>query len=167
MTNIATLFCTYPDAVGLLKGLYVMSGYFDEAPLPKPYYNWNSWADSLASKIVFASNVFVHRAIPLEVTDTLTLEAKQTEVLLNSDSDLMKAISSFGKAWLESSEKLTYTILWRLFVFFTRVFAALKGAMCKWKRNWKTIWAVRLLFPLHREMSRLRERLTGKHFIAF
>lgn len=107
MTNIATLFCTYPDAVELLKGLYVMNGYFDEAPLPEPYYNWNSWADPLASKIVFASDVTVHRAIPLEVTDTLTIEAKQAEVLLNTDNDLMKAIFSFGNAWLESSDKLT------------------------------------------------------------
>lgn len=107
MTNIATLFCTYPDAVGLLKGLYVMNGYFDEAPLPEPYYNWNAWADPLASKIVFASDVAVHRAIPLEVTDTLTIEAKQAAILLSSDSDLMKAIFSFGNAWLKSSERLT------------------------------------------------------------
>lgn len=107
MTNIATLFCTYPDVVGLLKGLYVMNGYFDEAPLPAPYYNWNSWADPLASQIVFASDVAVHRAIPLEITDTLTIEARQAKVLLNSDSDLMKAVFSFGGAWLEKSEKLT------------------------------------------------------------
>ncbi len=107
MTNIATLFCTYPDAVKLLKGLYVMNGYFGDVPLLEPYYNWNSWADPLASKIVFASNVAVHRAIPLEVTDTLTIEAKQAEVLLRSDSNLIKAIFSFGNAWLESSKKLT------------------------------------------------------------
>ncbi len=107
MTNIATLFTTYPDAVGLLKGLYVMNGYFGETPLPEPYYNWNSWADPLASKIVFGSNVAVHRAVPLEVTDTLTIDAKQARVLLNSDSDLMKAVFSFGGAWLEKSEKLT------------------------------------------------------------
>ena len=107
MTNISTLFCTYPDAAGLLKGLYVMNGYFGKAPLPEPCYNWNSWADPLASKIVFASDVAVHRAIPLEVTDTLTIGAKQAEVLLSADSNLMKAIFSFGNAWLESSEKLT------------------------------------------------------------
>ena len=57
MTNIATLFMTYPDASELLKGLYVMNGYFGETPLSEPYYNWNSWADPLASKIVFGSNV--------------------------------------------------------------------------------------------------------------
>ena len=107
MTNIATLFQTYPDAAGLLKGLYVMNGYFGKEPLPEPYYNWNSWADPLASRIVFASRVPVHRAIPLEVTDTLTIEAKQAEILLRPDSDLIKAVFSLGGAWLEKSEKLT------------------------------------------------------------
>lgn len=66
MTNIATLFNTYPDALSLLKGLYVMNGYFGREQLPEAYYNWNSWADPLASKIVFSSNVAIHRAITLE-----------------------------------------------------------------------------------------------------
>lgn len=107
MTNIATLFTTYPDAAGLLKGLYAMNGYFGADPLPDPYYNWNSWADPLASKIVFSACVTVHRAVPLEVTDTLTIEAKQADILLRADTDLMKAVFSFGNAWLESSDKLT------------------------------------------------------------
>ena len=55
MTNIATLFINYPDAAGLLKGLYVMNGYFGENPLPQPWFNWNSWADPLACEIVFAA----------------------------------------------------------------------------------------------------------------
>lgn len=107
MTNIASLFCRYPDAAGLLKGLYVMNGYFGSEPLPDPYYNWNSWADPLASKIVFGSQVLTHRAIPLEVTDTLTIEAKQAENLLRPDNDLMKAVYAFGNAWLKRTEKLT------------------------------------------------------------
>ena len=72
MTNIATLFREYSDAPELLKGLYVMNGYFGTEKLPDPSYNWNSWADPLASKEVFAAAVAVHRAIPLEVTDKLT-----------------------------------------------------------------------------------------------
>ena len=39
MTNIAALFRAYPDAVRLLKGLYVMNGYFGTQPLPEPWYN--------------------------------------------------------------------------------------------------------------------------------
>ena len=107
MTNIAALFCTYPDAAKLLKGLHVMNSYFGEAPLPEPYYNWNSWADPLASQIVFSSQAAVHRAIPLEVTDKLTIEAKQAALLFDSGTDLMKAVFSFGNAWLKSSGKLT------------------------------------------------------------
>lgn len=107
MTNIATLFTTYPDAAELLKGLYIMNGYFGGEPLPEPWYNWNSWADPLASKIVFATNIAVHRTVPLEITDSLTIEAEQAEILFRADSDLMKAVFSFGNAWLESSDKLT------------------------------------------------------------
>lgn len=107
MTNIATLFCRYPDAAGLLKGLHVMNGYFGEEPLPDPYYNWNSWADPLASRIVFSTRVTTHRAIPLEVTDTLSIEADQAEKLLKPDSDLMKAVYAFGDNWLKKSAKLT------------------------------------------------------------
>lgn len=107
MTNIATLFTTYPDAAGLLKGLYVMNGYFGSKPLPDPYYNWNSWADPLASKIVFSSPAAIHRAVPLEVTDSLTIQAAQAKILFPENSDLMKAVFSFGNAWLEQSEKLT------------------------------------------------------------
>ena len=107
MTNIATLFQTHLDAPDLLKGLYVMNGYFGLEQLPDPYYNWNSWADPLASSIVFSSRIETHRAIPLEVTDMLTIEAKQASTLLRADSNLMKAVFDFGDAWLQKAGKLT------------------------------------------------------------
>ena len=107
MTNIAMLFRAHPDAPRLLKGLYVMNGYFGSEPLPDPYYNWNSWADPSASAIVFSARAGVHRAIPLEVTDMLTVKAEEAEKFLRADSDLMKAIFDFGNAWLQSSDKLT------------------------------------------------------------
>ena len=104
MTNIATLFTAHPDAAGLLKRLYVMNGYLGREPLPDPYFNWNSWADPLASKIVFSAETAVHRAVPLEVTDQLTIESEQAEILFPSNNELMKAVFSFGNAWLESSK---------------------------------------------------------------
>ncbi len=107
MTNIATLFCRHPDALILLKGLYVMNGYFGAEQLPDPYYNWNSWADPLASRIVFASHVSVHRVIPLDVTNLLTIEARRAGTLLQADSALMRAVFDFGGAWLQSAGKLT------------------------------------------------------------
>lgn len=84
-----------------------MNGYFGQEELPEAYYNWNSWADPLASKIVFASKVAINRAITLDITDRLTIEAAKAEELLFADSELMKAVFDFGNAWLESSNKLT------------------------------------------------------------
>lgn len=107
MTNVATLFNRYPDSAGLLKGLHVMNGYFGTEPLPDPYYNWNSWADPLASKIVFSTRVTTHRVIPLEVTDMLSIDADQAEAFLRADSNLMKAVYAFGDNWLKKSSKLT------------------------------------------------------------
>ena len=107
MTNIAVLFRDYPDAPGLLKGLHVMNGYFGIRPLPEPWYNWNSWADPLASKEVFSASIVVHRVIPLEVTDMLTIKAEKVGRVLKTDSRLMQAVFDFGSAWLESSGELT------------------------------------------------------------
>lgn len=107
MTNVATMFRQHPDAPSLLKGLFVMNGYFGAEKLPEPYWNWNAWADPLASQIVFATPIAMHRAVPLEVTDMLTIEAERAGELLKADSQLMKAVFDFGNAWLESSNKLT------------------------------------------------------------
>lgn len=107
MTNIASLFQAHPDAPGLLQGLWVMNGYFGREPLPDPTYNWNAWADPLASRIVFGARVGTHRAIPLEVTDILTLPAGRAKALLPRSSPLMEAVLDFGGPWLSSAGKLT------------------------------------------------------------
>lgn len=107
MTNIATLFQKYPDASGLLKGLFVMNGYFGTEKLPDPCWNWNSWADPSASGIVFGAAVALHRVIPLDVTDMLTIDAQSASKLLPANSPLMRAIFDFGNAWLTNSNKLT------------------------------------------------------------
>lgn len=108
LTNIATLFREYPDAPLLLKGLYIMNGYFGKEELPDPCWNWNSWADPLASKVVFASSIASYKAIPLEVTNMLTIEANKVNEIFKIDSKLMKAVFDFGNSWLESSNKLTF-----------------------------------------------------------
>lgn len=107
MTNIAALFRAYPDAPGLLRGLHVMNGYFGEKPLPEPWYNWNAWADPIASAEVFAARIPSHRVIPLDVTDTLSIDTHRASALLRADTPLMRAVFDFGSAWLKSSGKLT------------------------------------------------------------
>lgn len=107
MTNIAALFRRYPDALGLLKGLYTMNGYFGAEPLPAPTYNWNSWADPMASQEVFAAQAAVHRVIPLEVTDQLTIQAGAAQRLFPTKDRLLNAVMDFGNAWLKSTGRLT------------------------------------------------------------
>ena len=107
MTNIGLLFQRYKDAPALLKGLYMMNGYFGDKPLPDPCYNWNAWADPLASKIVYETPVAIHKTIPLEVTDSLTLPAAHAAELFKANHPLMKAVFDFSQAWLMSANKLT------------------------------------------------------------
>ena len=130
MTNIATLFLSFPDASNLLKGLYVMNGYFSSRPLPEPCYNWNSWADPLASKIVFSSAVATHRVIPLEVTETLTADANLVKTLLTVKDERMKAVLDFGTSWLKNSGKLTFhDPLAAVSVFYPNICSFQKGTV--------------------------------------
>ena len=108
MTNIAELFLRHPDAAGLLKGMYVMNGYFGTLPLPSPDHNWNAWADPRASEIALAARVPMLRLFPLEVTRQLTLDAADVANLpLRGGDRLLRAVRDFGSAWLMSQGKLT------------------------------------------------------------
>ena len=107
MTNVAELFLAHPDAPGMLKGLYAMNGYFGAQPLPEPWYNWNAWADPLATRIVMDSRVPVHRVFPLELTETLTLPAERAGALFAGKRFLLQALLDFGGAWLGSGGGLT------------------------------------------------------------
>ena len=56
---------------------------------------------------MFESKIAIHRAIPLEVTDMLTVKTEKARAFGISDNHLMNAVFDFGNAWLESSKKLT------------------------------------------------------------
>ena len=106
LTNVAELFRRYPDSVSLLKEIYIMTGYFGTEPLPEAWYNWNAWADPLAAKIICEAPV-TKRIFPLEVTQTLTIDAALAKACLPDDSAMMRAVYDFGSAWLQSSGQLT------------------------------------------------------------
>lgn len=107
MTNIAVLFRDHPDAAKLLKGLSIMNGYFGAQALPQPWYNWNSWADPLASQIALSANPPVFRMFPLEFTGQLTLPAAQARRIFPASSSLVRAVLDFGRDWLTRSHILT------------------------------------------------------------
>lgn len=167
MTNIATMLQKYPDASDLLKGLYVINGYFGAEVLPEPWYNWNSWADPLASKIVFESKIAIHRAIPLEVTDMLTVKTEKARAFGISDNHLMNAVFDFGNAWLESSKKLTLHDPLVAVSVFTRIYAVSKEGTAVLKRTKKTIWVQRHFRQIGMEMLKLLSRWRVNHSIVF
>ena len=103
LTNIALLLTDYPDTVQLLRDLFIMNDYFGEKALSHPLENWNSWTDPLASRLVFAARPATFRCFPLEVTDTLTMEASRIRRLTETNSELIRAVLDFGSAWLRSS----------------------------------------------------------------
>ncbi|GMA53528.1 nucleoside hydrolase [Alicyclobacillus contaminans] len=107
MTNIAMLFQQHPEVQSLLKGVYLMNGYFGSEKLPDPTWNWNSWADPLASKITFEAIISDFRVFPLEVTEQLTIPATKAKEIFKEDNKLINAVLDFGGPWLESSEQLT------------------------------------------------------------
>lgn len=107
VTNVAIMLQRHPDAAGLLKGVYTMNGYFGKAKLPDPMYNWNAWADPLATKLLVEADIPQQRMVPLEVTEMLTIDAKCAKVFLPDQTTLMRCVYDFGNAWLESSNQLT------------------------------------------------------------
>lgn len=110
MTNVAELLTRYPQAAELIGGIYSMNGYFGADKLPEPWYNWNAWADPLASAHVFAARTPINRAVPLEVTERLTLPAAEAHSLLTgrgARGDMLRAVLDFGGEWLNASGKLT------------------------------------------------------------
>jgi len=119
MTNIANLFTRYPDAKDLLAGLHVMNGYFGKEPLADPMYNFNSWADAKASKIVFEKRVKRHRAMSIEITETLSLPAAEAEALFDEKTPLHQAVLAFGQPWLQDANTLTlHDVLAAMTVFY-------------------------------------------------
>ena len=107
MTNIATLFIEHSDSIDLIKGLHTMNGYFGKEKLPDPTYNWNSWADPLASKIVFETKTNINRVIPLEVTDKLSIDVSEKNKLFDFKNDLINTVLDFGSEWIKMSGKVT------------------------------------------------------------
>lgn len=108
MTNVAQLFWRFPRAINLLAGLIVMNGYFGKEELPAPWYNWNSWVDPLASRVVFSARTAIHRVIPLNITAQLTRPVAEAGSWFKQASRLGKAIMEFGGAWMENEKTITF-----------------------------------------------------------
>lgn len=99
LTNIGLLFSIDPEIPSLLKGLVMMAGYFERKNLNAYPMEWNAFGDYHASKIVYNSEVKIHRSIGLDVTTSITMTAE--EVKLTFNHPLLAPVLDFGQVWFE------------------------------------------------------------------
>lgn len=76
LTNAGMLFSQHPDVVGLLAGLVMMGGNFEEAGPEAGQIEWNVGCDVAASEITYKAPVHLHRSLGLNVTQKVMMPAE-------------------------------------------------------------------------------------------
>lgn len=103
LTNVALLFMVDPEIPSLLKSLVLMNGYFiGEARTPE----WNVLLDPHASAIVYRATVPVFRAIGLDVTMRVQMNA--AEVRQRFDTPLLRPVLDFAEVWFTQRHEITF-----------------------------------------------------------
>jgi inosine-uridine nucleoside N-ribohydrolase len=97
LTNAGMLFSTYPDVAALLAGLVMMGGNFDEAGSEGGRIEWNVAGDPLASEIVYAATVGLHRSLGLNVTQKVIMSAE--EVRKRFTAPLLGPVLDMAEIW--------------------------------------------------------------------
>ena len=95
LTNIALLLTEYPDTVQLLRGLFIMNGYFGEKALSHPLENWNSWADPLAAVSVFYDDLcrFERGWVQVETECPARLGATDFQADVNGNVEIARSVN--------------------------------------------------------------------------
>ncbi len=103
LTNIALLFMVDPEIPALLKSLVLMNGYFlGDARTPE----WNVLLDPHASAIVYRTQPPVFRAIGLDVTTKVQMNA--AEVRRRFDTPLLHPVLDFAEVWFAQRPEITF-----------------------------------------------------------
>jgi purine nucleosidase len=97
LTNIGLLFTTYPDVSGLLAGLVMMGGNFDEAGPEGGRIEWNVAGDLFASEITYTTPVRLHRSLGLNVTQQVMMSAD--EVHKKFTTPLLRPVVDMAEIW--------------------------------------------------------------------
>ena len=97
LTNAGLLFSAYPDVAGLLAGFVMMGGNFDESGPEAGRVEWNVAGDPLASKIVYAAEVRLHRSLGLNVTQQVMMSAE--EVRQRFSAPLLRPVLDMAEIW--------------------------------------------------------------------
>jgi purine nucleosidase len=97
LTNVGLLFTTYPDVSGLLAGLVMMGGNFDEAGPEAGRIEWNVAGDLAASEITYTTPVRLHRSLGLNVTQQVMMSAE--EVRKKFTAPLLHPVLDMAEIW--------------------------------------------------------------------
>ncbi|MEW6654205.1 MAG: nucleoside hydrolase [Bacteroidota bacterium] len=99
LTNIGLLFSVDPDIPSLLKGLVMMSGYFERKNKDAYPMEWNAFGDYHASKIVYDADVKIHKSVGLDVTTQVTMSSE--EVRERFKHPLLMPVLDFAQVWFD------------------------------------------------------------------
>lgn len=103
LTNVALLFSVDPEIPSLLKALVLMNGYFlGEQRTPES----NVKLDPHASAIVYRADVPVFRAIGLDVTTKVRMNA--AEVRERFDTNLLRPVLDYAEVWFTKRSEITF-----------------------------------------------------------
>ncbi|MGC9397826.1 MAG: nucleoside hydrolase [Anaerolineae bacterium] len=108
LTNAALLFSVDPEIPQLLKGLVMMGGVFGDGDPrhPERGAEWNAMLDPHATAIVFRAPVAVHRAVGLNVTLQVKMDAD--EVRRRFDAPLLRPVRDFAEVWFEERDEIVF-----------------------------------------------------------
>ena len=97
LTNVGMLFSTYPDIPGLLEGLVLMGGNFDELGSEAGRIEWNVAGDLAASEVVYVAPVRLHRSLGLNVTQKVMMSAD--DVRAKFSAPLLRPVMDMAEIW--------------------------------------------------------------------
>ncbi len=103
MTNVATLFAIDPEIPSLLEGLVLMCGRFcDDVEKPE----WNAKCDYVATHVVYANSVKLHRSYGLNVTLQLTINSKEAQESFKGK--VMKPVMDFADTYFQMRDEMIF-----------------------------------------------------------
>jgi purine nucleosidase len=103
LTNIGTLFSTYPDVAELLSALVIMGGNFDETGPEAGRIEFNVAGDMTASEMVYKAPVKLHRSLGLNVTQQVMMRAEEARQRFTAP--LLRPVLDMAEIWFEKFYK--------------------------------------------------------------
>jgi inosine-uridine nucleoside N-ribohydrolase len=109
LTNVGLLFALDREIPRLLKGLVMMAGAFAGGLSGRSRFErreWNASLDPHAAAVVFQAPLAGLRAVGLDVTSQVTLDA--AEVRRKFQADRLRPVLDFAEVWFQSVDHITF-----------------------------------------------------------